>query len=266
MTPLIDTHIHFDDDRFDHDRDTVFNNAIASGINEMVIPATTQQRWEKIFTLAEQYPNVHPSAGLHPIFIAEHTHEHLELLETTLANTNCVAVGECGLDRFFKNLDYTKQQTFFAHQIELAIKFKLPLIIHARNAVQDVTLALKSASNQTTGVIHSYNGSLQQAEHLIDLGYLLSFGGAVTYQRATRLREIVKALPLNKIMVETDAPHQPDQSHTGKRNEPAYLNAVVTAIAEIKNITPETLAESSNSNARSLFNLPSGVSVKATVN
>lgn len=252
----IDTHIHFDDDRFDADRDTVYNNAISAGVSAMVIPATTQARWNKVFSIAQAFPHVYPGAGLHAAYINEHTDEHLVLLKAQLAHPSCIAVGECGLDGFIKNLDYEKQKLFFMAQIDLAAEFKLPLIIHARNAVEDVTLAIKSAGKRTTGVIHSYNGSVQQAEQLIDLGYLLSFGGAITYDRATRLKKTVQALPIESIMIETDAPDQTGHSHSGQRNEPAYLQEVITTIAKIKNIPEEAVTTASNKNACALFNLP----------
>ena len=256
MISLIDTHIHFDDDRFDTDRSSVYNNAKSAGVSRMIIPATTRARWSKIFSLSEQYTNVYPTAGLHPVFINDHSDDDLQLLDETLQKSSCVALGECGLDGFVKDLDYEKQQYFFSHQIELAAKHKLPLIIHARNAVEDVTLAIKSAKSQVTGVVHSYNGSLQQAQQLIGLGFLLSFGGAITYDRATRLNEIVKELPLDSIMVETDAPDQPTQTNAGNRNEPAFLPEVVTAIAEIKNLQADDIILASNANATRLFNLP----------
>jgi len=253
---IIDTHIHFDDDRFDTDRAPIYTNALNTGVSHMIIPATTRARWSKIFSLTKQYANIHPTAGLHPVFVNDHSEEDLHLLDTTLQNNKCVAVGECGLDGFVKNLDYEKQRYFFTHQIELAAKHKLPMIIHARNAVEDVTLAIKSANGNVTGVVHSYNGSLQQAQQLIDLGFLLSFGGAITYNRATRLRKIVKQLPVDAIMVETDAPDQPTQANTGNRNEPAFIGEVVSAIAEIKGLEPEDIAEASNANAIRLFKLP----------
>ena len=256
MTDLIDTHIHFDDDRFDHDRDDVYARAIATGVTTMVIPATTQQRFSKVFSIAQQYENVYPTAGLHPVYIDHHTEEHLTLLESRLQTPECIAVGECGLDGFFKDLDYKKQYAFFVAQIELAARCSLPLIIHARNAVQNVTLAIKSVTGTTTGVIHSYNGSLQQAEQLIDLGYLISFGGAITYERATRLKKLIKSLPLDAIMVETDAPDQPVQSRAGSRNEPAYITEVIKTIAEIKDLPVDVIADTSNTNARRLFKLP----------
>jgi len=253
---IIDTHIHFDDDRFDSDRDSVHKTAVKAGISGMVVPATTRDRWHKVFSISTQYPNVYPTAGLHPVFVDQHEEEDLQLLDSTLQSNQYVAIGECGLDGFVKDLDYKRQQYFFNNQIELATKYKLPLIIHARSAVEDVTLAIKSAGSKVMGVVHSYNGSLEQAHQLIDHGFYLSFGGAITYDRATRLRKIVKSLPLDVIMVETDAPDQPVQSHTGERNEPAFLAEVVTTIAEIKNLAIEEVVQTSNRNAIHLFNLP----------
>jgi len=254
MIPLIDTHIHLDDDRFDKDREAICNNALAAGITAMVIPATTQKRWQKIFALTERYENVYPTAGLHPVFIDQHTDDHLADLQNILADNSCKAIGECGLDGFHKELDYEKQKHFFEQQLLIAKEVNLPLIIHARNAVQDVIQLIKS-SGSTFGVIHSYNGSLEQARQLTDLGYLLSFGGAVTYDRATRLHKLVKELPLESLMVETDAPDQPPSQHKGKRNEPAYLTEIVAAIARIKGTTSAEIAQQSNANAKRLFNI-----------
>ncbi len=259
MAKIIDTHIHFDDDRFDHDRDDVYAKAVAAGVTEMIIPATTQARWSKIVSISKQYNNVFATAGLHPAYIDQHTNQHLDLLEAALQTTDCVAVGECGLDKFIKDTNYKKQHRFFVAQIELAARFKLPLIIHARKAVEDVTLTVKSATANTTGVIHSYNGSLQQAQQLIDLGYLLSFGGAITYDRAHRLKKLIKSLPISAMMIETDAPDQPGQSRSGQRNEPAYITEVVQQISAIKDISPSSVIEASNANARQLFKLPEAV-------
>lgn len=256
MISIIDTHIHFDDERFDSDRNRIYASAVDAGVSRMIIPATTRAKWNKIFSLSSEYKNIHPTAGLHPVFINEHCDDDLQLLDSALQNNNCVAVGECGLDRFVDNPDLKKQIHFFTQQIELAATHKLPLIIHARNAVEDVTLAIKSAGRNSCGVVHSYNGSLQQAHQLIDLGFLLSFGGAITYNRATRLRKLIRELPLDAIMVETDAPDQPTQSCAGKRNEPARLPEVVSAIAEIKELEQEEIIHSSNANAIRLFKLP----------
>lgn len=255
MPPLIDTHVHFDDDRFDQDRKAVYTNAIKAGVSTLIIPATTRARWEKITNLSEQFENVYATAGLHPVFIDEHSEGDLEALALLLEQKQCIAVGECGLDGFIKELDYEKQRMFFERQLDIAATSNLPTIVHARNAVQDVIQSIKTHGRNTTGVIHSYNGSLEQAKQLFDLGYLLSFGGAITYDRATRLRKMVKVLPLESIMVETDAPDQTGLKHTGTRNEPAYLGEVVDTIAALKDIRSVDVASHSNDNACRLFGI-----------
>ena len=256
MIELIDTHCHFDDDRFDHDREAVYQQAVSAGVGSLVIPAVVKSRWQKVFDLAKEYKNVFATAGLHPVYIEQHKDSDLLALDALLAEGNCVAVGECGLDRFAKHLDFTRQRYFFEQQLSLASKHQMPLIVHARNATEDVILAIKNIKTQTTGVIHSYNGSLEQAKQLIDMGYLLSFGGAITYDRATRLRKLITELPLESIMVETDAPDQPGSTHNGQRNEPAYLPEVVATIARLRETEPEIIANASNTNACRLFNLP----------
>ena len=251
---IIDTHVHFDDDRFDQDRHSVYDKAASAGVNTMIIPATTRDRWQKVFEICKQYDNVYPTAGLHPVFIDQHTDLDLLELKSALLTNNCIAIGECGLDGFHKQLDYKKQIAFFDQQISLAQELDLPLIIHARSAVQDVIQQIKSSS--TIGVVHSYNGSIEQAQQLIDMGFLLSFGGAVTYGRATRLRKLVKEVPLKSLMVETDAPDQPTSLHRGHRNEPANLVEVVSTIAELKGTTSAEIAQQSNANAKQLFRIP----------
>lgn len=256
MIALTDTHCHFDDDRFDHDRKSVYQRAVSAGVSSLIIPAVAKSRWEKVCGLAKEYKNVFATAGLHPVFIDQHKDCDLPALDALLAKGNCVAVGECGLDKFAKHLDFDRQRYFFEQQLSLAYQHKLPLIVHARDATEDVILTIKKFHTPTTGVIHSYNGSLEQAKQLIDMGYLLSFGGAITYDRATRLRKLVTQLPLESIMVETDAPDQPDSTHNGQRNEPGYLPEVVTTIAKLKETEPDIIANASNTNACHLFNLP----------
>lgn len=258
MQSIIDTHIHFDDNRFDHDRDAVYQRAIDSGVVAMVVPAVTRARWTQVDSVSKAYKNVFATAGLHPAFCDYHQPEDLIKLEAKLNEGNCVAIGECGLDGFIKNTPPALQKTYFSAQLELGKQFELPVIIHARNAIEEVILLLRhhALSNKNgNGVIHSYNGSLQQAHRLIDLGYKLSFGGPVSYDGSHKLHELVKKLPFESIMLETDAPDQPTMNNRGNRNEPAFINSVLKAIATLRNKHPQDIAELSNNNAQQLFNL-----------
>lgn len=257
MQPLIDTHVHFDDNRFDHDRDEVFQRAGNNGVAAMIVPAVTRARWSLVENVALQYKNVFPAAGLHPVFCNQHQRTDLDLLDKKLAAKNCIAVGECGLDGTLSNT--TVQKFYFNAQIELARQYTLPLIIHARNAVEDVILLLRKhqlCNAAGNGVVHSYNGSLHQARRLIDLGYLLSFGGPVTNPGAHKPHTLVKGLPLESIMLETDAPDQTVAKYRGMRNEPAYITEVLQSIAALRDEDANKIASVCNANAQRLFNLP----------
>jgi len=267
MIKAIDTHIHFDDERFDVDRDAVYQRAIDSGVRAMILPAVTCDRWEKLFNLTCQYRNLFATAGLHPCFMQHHTESHLIALDQALSKRRYVAVGECGLDGKVAS-GMENQRHYFHEQLQLSAKHRLPVIVHANGAVEDVIISIKKYGSSTTGVVHSYNGSVEQANRLIDMGYMMSFGGALTFSRATRLREVVRQIPLTSVMIETDAPDQPPNQgldlsvesrnngiHEKQRNEPSYLGAVINTIAEIKNTTPQQVADHSNANACELFNL-----------
>ena len=258
MSPIIDTHIHFDDTRFDHDRDEVYQRAVDSGVEAMIVPAVTRERWTHVDAVSKNYKNVFSTAGLHPVFCNKHHTNDLVLLEKKLHEDKPVAIGECGLDGFINNTSLAVQKNYFSVQLELSKQFGLPAIIHARDAVEEVILLLRQHAldnRNGNGVIHSYNGSLQQAHRLIDLGYLLSFGGPVSYTRSHKVHNLVKKLPLESMMLETDAPDQPTLKNRGNRNEPAYINEVLMAVAALRKESIDVIAESSNRNAKRLFNL-----------
>lgn len=269
-TAIIDTHVHFDDPRFDSDRDAVYERAITNGVIAMVIPAVTRDRWEIIQLLAKKYAGVFATAGLHPVFCRQHQPPDLDALEQTLQQQHPVAIGECGLDGFIDEPDFETQKFYFVAQLEMAKQYQLPVIIHARNAVEEVLLTLKQQglnNAQGNGVVHSYNGSLQQAHRLLDLGYKISFGGPLTYPRSRKLHTLVKNLPLDAIMLETDAPDQPPSQTPGKprnssreydtphRNEPGYITGVLQTAATLRNQTTAEIADASNQSARQLFSL-----------
>ncbi len=259
MIQLIDAHVHFDDPRFDSDRNEVYARACRAGIMGMIVPSTTAGDWSRTRQCAETYRNVYPAYGLHPYFIDQHQPAHLDTLEAWIQKERPVAVGECGLDYFLDDLDRDKQRVFFRDQLRIAKAFDLPIIIHARKAVEEVICLIKQSGHRK-GMIHSYNGSLQQAEQLIELGYFLSFGGAVTWSRARKLRTLVATLPLEHLLLETDAPDQPGANHLGQRNEPAYLLEVLDTFAELRSEDKSTIAEQARQNTVELFRLERGKS------
>lgn len=252
---LIDSHAHIDDKQLAKDLPDVLARALSNGIIAQVVPATHRENWPHIQSLCNEHDELFACYGLHPCFMDHHTSEHLHDLAYWLGRETPAAVGECGLDYSCDDVDKSAQQRLFAGQLSLAREFRLPIVIHAHKAVEDVIRMIRS-SGHNHGLVHSFNGSLQQATRLIDLGYKLGFGGAVTYSRATRLQELIKAIPVESIVLETDAPYQPPSQYNGQRNEPAYITDVLRCVSEVKNLPVEELAQATTGNAIELFGLP----------
>jgi TatD DNase family protein len=195
--------------------------ARAAGVKAQVLAAVSARSWPKLKAVAARYPGLYPSYGLHPAYLAEHRPEHLGMLADWLIRERPVPIGECGLDYYLPDLDPDVQADYFTGQLRLARRHDLPVIIHARHAVDQVIKRVRRFPG-VRGVVHSFSGSVDQARRLLDLGILLGFGGPPTYPRATRLRGLIRYLPLDGFMLETDAPDQPPSGHRGARNEPAF--------------------------------------------
>jgi TatD DNase family protein len=256
VTALIDSHTHLDDARFDDDREAVLERAARAGITDIVLAGVTARRWPDIRrTCAMQVAGVrlHASYGLHPMFVNEHREQDLETLETWLRDASPVAIGECGLD-FQVEADPDTQRRYFLHQIGLARETGLPLIIHARRAVEEVILTLRR-EGPVRGVVHSYGGSLEQARQLWELGLHIGLGGPVTHDRARKLHRLVAAMPLEQLLLETDAPDQSGASHRGQRNEPAFLTEVLDVVARLRELPADAVATATRANALALFGL-----------
>lgn len=220
-----------------------------------VIPAVAACGFEKLRALCAAHEGLHPAWGLHPMFLAGHRPGHLDTLRDWLERERPVAVGECGLDFFVEGLDPDQQRLYFVRQLELAREFELPLILHARRAVDEVIATLRRIGG-LRGVVHSFSGSEEQARQLWKLGFLIGLGGPITYERANKLRGIVATMPLEFLLLETDAPDQPLATHRGERNEPAYLSEVLTTVATLRSEAPQVIAHATTHNARNLFGLP----------
>ncbi len=251
---LIDSHCHFDHRTFDQDRADAWIRARAAGVMAQVIPAITAADWARVKQACDNHPGLYPAYGLHPMYCHAHRDAHLQLLRSWIEQENPVAVGECGLDFYIENPDKKRQYELFDMQLDIARDFNLPVIIHARRAVEEVINHLRNHLG-LRGVLHSFSGSLQQAERLVKMGFLLGFGGPITYPNATRLQRLVAQLPLQAIMLESDAPDQPDHQHQGQRNEPCYLPLILQRMSEIRDESPETIAAHTTHNAINLFGI-----------
>jgi len=254
MPTLADSHVHLDDPRFDGDRGEVLARARAAGVASWIVPAVEAAAWPRLKALCAAEPDMHPAYGLHPMFLARHAPDHLRELEHWLSRERPVAVGEIGLDFHMEGLDAEVQHFYFRRQLELARAFDLPVIVHARRAVDEVIHALRRLGG-LRGVVHSFAGSEQQARQLWDLGFHLGIGGPVTYARARRLRRIVAAMPSQWLLLESDAPDQPDANHRGQRNEPAHVLDVLRCVAALRGDAEEELAAATTANVRRLFAL-----------
>ena len=254
---LVDSHSHFDAPEFDGDRAAAHARALAAGVHTQVLPAVDAAGWPKLKLVCTTFSGLFPAYGLHPMYLAGHRPGHLAELRAWIERERPLAVGECGLDYFVEGLDADAQQACFDGQLQLAREFELPVIVHARRAVDAVIASIRKVGG-LRGVIHSFSGSAEQAAQLHKLGFLLGIGGPVTHERANRLRGIVAAMPLDQLLLETDSPDQPGAAHRGERNEPAHLVEVLDVVANLRNMPREELAAATTANAERLFRLPAG--------
>ncbi len=250
---LFDSHCHLDASEFDPDRAAVIERARTAGVSSQVVPAVTAASWPKLRDVCTLAPGLHAAYGLHPMFLAEHRPEHLQQLGDWLQRESPCAIGECGLDFYVEGLDPDSQRYYFQEQLQLARTFDLPLIVHARRAVDEVILRIRRVGG-LRGVVHSFSGSAEQARQLWELGFMIGLGGPLTYTRANRLRSLVTQMPLEYLLLETDAPDQPDADIRGQRNEPARLTRILATVAELRQQPAEEVAAQTTANARRLFN------------
>jgi len=249
---LFDSHCHLDVDEFAGDRDAVIARATTAGVIKQLIPAIDFDSWPGIRKLCGEHHGLLPAYGLHPVFIASHSPAHLDALPEWLRQFRPAAIGECGLDFFVEGLDAEAQRLCFQRHLELAREFDLPLVIHARRAVDEVIQRIRRVGG-LRGVVHSYSGSIEQAEQLWKLGFCLGIGGPITYSRALRLRRLIASMPIEFLLLETDSPDQPDAGWRGQRNEPQRLLDIAMCVAELRGVPLEQIAQQTSDNANRLF-------------
>ncbi|MBD8871887.1 TatD family hydrolase [Rhodanobacter sp. DHB23] len=252
----VDSHVHLDDQAFDADRAQVLQRANDAGVRQLVIPAVDAASWPRIRELCATRPTMlFPAYGLHPLYLRQHAPGDVDALSSWCASSDAVAIGEIGLDFHQPDLDPDLQRDYFARQLALARELGLPVIVHARQALEEVILTLRRHPG-VCGVVHSFSGSEEQARRLWQLGFLVGIGGPVTYDRAQRLRRIVANMPGEFLLLESDAPDQPDAGHRGQRNEPARVAEVLRCVAALRGEAERDVAAATAANARRLFHLP----------
>ncbi|HZV54966.1 MAG TPA: TatD family hydrolase [Rhodocyclaceae bacterium] len=245
---LIDTHCHLDAAEFDADREAVASRAGAAGVTAIVVPAVERANFGAVASVCREFGACRPAYGIHPMYVDRARKEDLDALRETLQREPAVAVGEIGLDFFVEPRDEQSQSWWYAEQLKIARDLDLPVLLHVRRAVDAILKGLRSIS-VPGGIAHAFNGSRQQAEEFIKLGFKLGFGGAMTHPRATRLRELAATLPIDSIVLETDAPDIPPEWLGKGRNEPAELPRIAAVLAELRSVEVRDVVAATTANA-----------------
>ncbi len=261
---IIDTHCHLDVAEFAADRQQVLAAARAAGVDTLVIPAIDAAGWPGLLQLCAGDDQLFPALGLHPVYSNRHRDEHLRQLHRLAASESLCAIGEIGLDFFIAEPDRPRQLVLFEQQLHIAREYGLPVILHNRKAHNEM-LALLRRIQPPGGIIHAFNGSMQLAEHYLELGFKLGFGGMLTFSRSSKLRQLAQALPLEAIVLETDAPDLTVAAHRGERNSPAYLPDCLQALAQVRAEPIERLAAQTSENARQVLHLDRATAANAAI-
>ena len=250
-----DTHCHFDFPPFQGDEQGSITLAAEAGVTKIIVPAIAAEYFQRVTSLADNYPPLYAALGLHPIVIQQHQLSDIELLDHHLRNRTrkLVAVGEIGLDLYMNSPQFDKQQQFLDAQLKLAKHHDLPVILHSRRSHDVLAAHLKRHRLPRTGVVHGFAGSLQQAERFIALGYQIGVGGTITYPRASKTRAVIAQLPLSALLLETDAPDMPLNGWQGQPNRPERVAGVFQTLCELRPESPEEIAIAIKNNTETLF-------------
>lgn len=252
MHEIIDTHCHLDDEQFAADRDAVLDRCRLFGVTKIVVPAIQRNNWDDVLKLCSTSASLYPALGLHPMFTSEHHETDISALNNYLNQHSVVAIGEIGLDYYSKDADRDRQKYFFEEQLKLAHIHQLPVLLHVRKAHAD-TIALLKKHRPVGGIAHAYSGSMEQAREYLKLGFKLGFGGMLTNERATKIRQLAQQLPLTAIVLETDAPDMAGVLHKGERNSPEYLPDALRSLAEVRQDSQQVIAQQTTRNALDVF-------------
>jgi TatD DNase family protein len=248
---LIDTHCHLDAE-FDADRDEVFAAKVGAGVTAIVVPAIERANFGAVASVCRDYAGCAPAYGIHPLYVDRARPEDLDELRATLAREPAVAVGEIGLDRHIEPRDDALQEFYFVEQLGIARECGLPVLLHVRRAIDPILKHLRQA-RLPGGIAHAFNGSRQQADEFIKLGFKLGFGGAMTFEGSKRIRELAATLPLESIVLETDAPDIPPVWRQGGRNTPADLLPIAETLARLRGLTLDEVAAATSANAHAIL-------------
>ncbi|GGD04251.1 hydrolase TatD [Thalassobacillus devorans] len=253
---LFDTHVHLNAEQFKEDRDEVIQRAKDEGVEYMVVVGFDRQTIPLAIEIAESHDNIYAAVGWHPVDAIDMEDMDLDWLEELSSHPKVVALGEMGLDYHWDKSPADVQKEVFRKQIHLAKKVNMPIIIHNREATQDIVDILKEEkAEEVGGIMHCYSGSVEIAEECVKMNFMISLGGPVTFKNAKRPKEVAEAIDLDYLLVETDCPFLAPHPNRGKRNEPAYVKLVAEQIADLKGVSLEEVSEKTTRNALKFFNI-----------
>lgn len=253
---LFDTHVHMNARQFIEDRDEVIKRAFDTGVTYMVVVGFDRETIPLAIEIAEQYETIYAAVGWHPVDAIDMTDEDLTWIEELSQHPKVVAIGEMGLDYHWDKSPKDVQKEVFRKQIQLAKKVKMPIIIHNREATEDIiTILQEENAKEIGGIMHCYNDSAEYVQTCLDMNFYISLGGPVTFKNAPMPKEVAAMVPIDRLLIETDAPFLAPHPNRGKRNEPAYVKLVAEKIAEIRQISLEELCEKTTENACAIFGI-----------
>ena len=253
---IFDTHAHYDDDAFDEDRDTLLGEIFSSGICCITDVGASVKFSKSAVALSKKWPQIYAAVGVHPDSTADMTEEDIETLRSLAQEKKVVAIGEIGLDYYWDNSPREVQKKWFERQLELAREVDLPVIIHSREAAKDTMDIMREAAKAgNTGVIHCYSYAAPMAKEYISMGFFIGIGGVLTFKNARVIKEVASEIPLSSIVLETDSPYLAPVPYRGKRNNSMYLKEVVKQLAQIKQVSEETVITTTLANAKRLYRL-----------
>lgn len=250
---VIDTHAHYDDSAFDSDRNELLNNILNTSVDKIITIGCSLESSRKAIEIAEKFPSVFASVGIHPSDCMGLPENYIEKLSEMSRNHKVVAIGEIGLDYHYEGYSRDTQVDCFVDQLKLAKRLCLPVIIHSREATNDTMNILRKYKPK--GVIHCFSGSAETAREIIDLGMMISFTGVLTFKNSKKAVEACKEIPLERIMLETDSPYMAPVPHRGARNNSSNVLYIAEKVAEIKNMTTDEVIRICNNNANKFFGL-----------
>lgn len=252
---LVDTHSHIDMPDFESP-DEIISNAKKAGVKSIIVPSVDRNSFEHVITLANEYEDIYCALGVHPSEAQNANEEDFEKIKELAVNDKVKAIGECGLDYYWDKTFINEQKEVFFKQIQIAKELQKALIVHDREAHKDTfDLLTQNIKDEIPVIMHCFSGSLEFARECIKKGFYIALGGVVTFKNAKKVHEIARVIPLEYLLLETDAPYLTPEPYRGKRNEPAYIKFVAEKIAEIRGVSFEDIANITTSNARKVFGI-----------